>query len=168
MVLFLDVEERSIEDEKSFEEDSVEEEVDTEGDGHNTTTQTKLGLDIIMIGARKENLGKSSSQTKEMSSPMNESMERADLTMEDWIQETCLISALTSGSTEPKTFQEAWHTQLKMREIIGELLLGRKSGVLLKEGFGEKQIERGYPATEDLLEIIGYSRSKEMALTGRD
>ena len=36
-------------------------------------------------------------------------MERADLTMEDWIQETCLISAVTSGPTEPKTFQEAWH-----------------------------------------------------------
>ena len=34
-------------------------------------------------------------------------MERADLTMEDWIQETCLISAVTSGPTEPKIFQEA-------------------------------------------------------------
>ena len=44
-----------------------------------------------------------------MSSPRNESMERADLTMEDLIQETCLISAVTSGPTEPKTFQEAWH-----------------------------------------------------------
>ena len=31
--------------------------------------------------------------------------------MEDWIQETCLISAVTSGPTEPKTFQEAWHCQ---------------------------------------------------------
>ena len=36
-------------------------------------------------------------------------MERADLTMEDWIQETCLISAVTSGPTQPKTLQEAWH-----------------------------------------------------------
>ena len=44
-----------------------------------------------------------------MLSPRNESMERADLTMEDWIQETFLISAVTSGPTEPKTFQEAWH-----------------------------------------------------------
>ena len=49
--------------------------------------------------------------------------------MEDWIQETCLISAVIS---EPKTFQEAWH----------------------------------YPV--DLLEISGYSRSKEMALTEQD
>ena len=28
--------------------------------------------------------------------------------MEDFIQETCLISAVTSGPTEPKIFQEAW------------------------------------------------------------
>ena len=101
--LFLDEEERSIEDEKSFEEDSKEEE-EAEGDGHNTPTQRKLGLDISMTGARKETRGKTRSQTKEMSSPRNESMERADLTMEDWIQETCLISAVTSGPTEPKTF----------------------------------------------------------------
>ena len=71
--LFLDEEERSIEDEKSYEEDSVEEEAETEGDGHNTPVQTKLGLDINMIGARKETLGKTRSQTKEVSSPRNES-----------------------------------------------------------------------------------------------
>ena len=62
-----------------------------------------------MIGAREETLGKIRSETKEMSSLRNESMERADLTMEDWIQETCLISAVTSGPTERKTYQEAWH-----------------------------------------------------------
>ena len=54
-----------------------------------------------MIGARKETLGKTRSQTKEISSPRKESMERADLTMEDWIQATCLLSAVTSGPTEP-------------------------------------------------------------------
>ena len=109
--LFLDEEERSIEDERSFGESSIEEEEKEEpkSDGNNTTTQKKLGLDINMIGAREETLGKTRSQTKEMSSPRCESMERADLTMEDWIQETYLISAVTSGPTEPKTFQEAWH-----------------------------------------------------------
>ena len=66
-----------------------------------------------MIGAREETLGRTRSQTQEMSSPRNESMERADLTMEDWIQETCLISVVTSGPTEPKTYQEAWHCQNK-------------------------------------------------------
>ena len=34
-------------------------------------------------------------------------MERAEVTMEEWIQETCLILAVTSGPTGPKTFQEA-------------------------------------------------------------
>ena len=108
MELLLDEEERSIEDERSFGEISVEEE-EPKSDGNNTTTQKKLGLDINMIEAREETLGKTRSETKEMSSPRIESMKRADLTMEDWIQETCLISAVTSGSTEPKTFQEAWH-----------------------------------------------------------
>ena len=98
------------EEERSFEEDSEQEqEEETEGDGHNTPTQRKLGLDISMIGARKETLGKTRSKTQEMSSPKAQSMERADLTMEDYIQETCLISAVTTGPTEPRTFQEAWH-----------------------------------------------------------
>ena len=97
-----------------------------EGDGNNTPTQRRLGLDIGIIGAREEALGSTRSQTQEMSSPRNESMERADLTMEDWIQENCLIFAVTSGPIEPKTFQEAWHYQLKKKEIIGELPSGRK------------------------------------------
>ena len=108
--LFLDEEEKSIEDERSFGENSTEEiEEKSKSDGNNTETQKKLGLDINMIGAREETLGKTRSETKEMSSPRNESMDRADLKVEDWIQETCLISAVTSGPTEPKTFQEAWH-----------------------------------------------------------
>ena len=61
-----------------------------------------------------------------MLSHINESMERADLTMEDWIQVTCLISAVTSGPTDPKTFQEAWHISIEKKEIIGELPSGSK------------------------------------------
>ena len=52
-----------------------------------------------MIGAKEETLGRTRSQTQEMFSPRNESMERAAVTMEYWIQETCLISAVTSGPT---------------------------------------------------------------------
>ena len=83
--LFLDEEERSIEEESEQEEDKIE------GDGNNTPTRRRLGLDIGMIGAREETLGRTRSQTQKMSSPKNESMERADLTMEGWIQETFLI-----------------------------------------------------------------------------
>ena len=108
--LFLDEEEKSLEDERSFGESSIEEEKEEpKSDGNNNETEKKFGIDINNIGAREETLGKARSETNEMSSPTNESMERADLTMEDWIQETCLISAVKSGPTESKTFQEAWH-----------------------------------------------------------
>ena len=66
--LFLNEEERSIE------EHSEQQQEEIEGDGHNTPIQRKLGLDISMIGAREETLGRTRSQTQEMSSPRNESM----------------------------------------------------------------------------------------------
>ena len=93
---------------------------------NNTVEQKKLGIDIEMIGARKEELGRTRNQTKEMMSPKNESMERAELTMEDWIQETCLISAVTSGPTEPKHFKRHGIVQLKKKKKIGKLQSGRK------------------------------------------
>ena len=82
-----------------------ESEIETKdsGDGNNTEEQKKLGIDIQMIRAKEVELGRTRSQTQEMKSPRNESMERAELTMEDWIHETCLISVVTSGPTEPKT-----------------------------------------------------------------
>ena len=115
----------------SNEDDQTQEESETEeikisGDGNNTEEQKKLGIDIEMIGARKEELGRTRSQTKEMMSRKNESMERAELTMEDWIQETCLISAVTSGPTEPKHFKKRGIVQLKKKNIIGKLQSGRK------------------------------------------
>ena len=99
--LFLDEEERSIQEGYEPVENKIE------GDGNNTPTQSKLGLDIGKLGAREEILGRTRSQTQAMSSPRYESMERADLTMEDWIQETCLISVVTSGPTEPKTLDRS-------------------------------------------------------------
>ena len=84
-----------------------------DGNGNNTIEQRRLGLDIDMIGAREEKLGRTRSQTQEMFSPRNESMERAELTMEKWIQETCLIPAVTSGPAEPKTFKEAWYSPIE-------------------------------------------------------
>ena len=68
------------------EDDQTQEESETEetknsGDGNNTEEQKKLGIDIEMIGARKEELERTRSQKKEMMSPKNESMERAELTI---------------------------------------------------------------------------------------
>ena len=79
-----------------------------------------------MIGARAEEIGRTRSQAQEMKSPRNESMERAELTMEDWIHETCLISAVTSGLTEPKTFQEAWHSPVEEERINWQSAIRRK------------------------------------------
>ena len=95
-------------------------------DENNTTEQRRLGLDIDIIGGREEELGRTRSETREMFSPRNESMERADLTMEDWVQETCLISGGTSGPTEPKTYQEAWHSPVENEGKTGKLQSGRK------------------------------------------
>ena len=73
--------------------DSEDNRVD--GDGNNTSEQRRLGLDIDMIGAREEELGRTRRQTQGMFSPRNESMERSELTMEEWVQATCLVSAVT-------------------------------------------------------------------------
>ena len=61
--LFLDEEERSNEDERSFGGSSIEEE-EPKSDANNTPTQKKLGLDINMIGARKETLGEKESDQR--------------------------------------------------------------------------------------------------------
>ena len=78
------------EDDQTQEESKVDEpnenkveKTNDSGDGNNTEEQKRLGIDIQMIGAREEELGRTRSQTKEMMSPRNESMERAELTMED-------------------------------------------------------------------------------------
>ena len=55
--------------------ESETEETKNSGDGNNTEEQKKLGKDIQMIRARKEELGRTKSQKNEMMSPRNESME---------------------------------------------------------------------------------------------
>ena len=73
-----------------------------------------------------------------MSSPRNESMERADLTMEDWIQETCLISAVTSGPTEPKTFQDAWHYPVESERDNWRVAIRKEIRSMIERGVWSK------------------------------
>ena len=144
--LFLYEEERSLGDETSFGESSIEViEEESESDGNNTETQKKLGIDINMIGARKETLGKTRSETKALSSPTNESMERADLTMEDWIQETCLISAVTSGPTKPKTFQEAWHYPIENERERWRIAFRTETRSMIERGVWRKTDRKKIP-----------------------
>ena len=104
-----------------------------------------------MIGARKETLGKSRSETKALSSPTNESMERADLTMEDWIQETCLISAATSGPTEPKTFQEAWHYPIENERNSWRAAIRKEIKSMIDRGVWRKTDRKKIPNNRRLI-----------------
>ena len=150
--LFLDEEESSLEDDKSFGEISIKEIVEgSEDDGNNTETQRKLGIDINMIGAREETLGRTRSETKEISSPTNESMERADLTLEDWIQETCLISAVTSGPTEPKTFQEAWHSPVEEERNNWQMAIRKEIKSMIDRGVWRKVDRKNIPNNRRLI-----------------
>ena len=118
--------------------ESVKEETINSGDDNNTEEQKKLGIVIQMIGARKEELGRTRSQTKEMISPRNKSMERAELTMEDWIHENCLISAVTSGPTEPKTFQEAWHSPVEEERQNCQIAIRKEIKSMINRGVWRK------------------------------
>ena len=91
-----------------------------------------------MIGARKGELGRNRSQTQEMMPPRNESMERAELTMEDWIHETCLISAVTSGQTEPKTFQEAGHSPVEEERNNWQIAIRKEIKSMTNRGVWRK------------------------------
>ena len=145
--VFLDEEESPIEGELYFEDLKDK----SNKDGNNTDIQKKLGIDINMIGAREETLGKTRSETKELSSPTNESMERADLTMEDWIQETCFISAVTSGPSEPKTFQEAWHSPVKEERENWQKAIRKEIRSMINRGVWRKVDKKNIPSNRRLI-----------------
>ena len=65
-------------------------------------------------------------------------MERADLTMEDWIQETYLISVVMSGPTEPKTFQEAWHYPLEKEKDKWRAAIRKEIRNMIERGVWKK------------------------------
>ena len=121
-----------------------------------------------MIGARKEELGRTRSQTKEMMSPRNESMERAELTMEDWIHETCLISAVTSGPTEPKTFQEAWHSPVESERRNWQTAIRKEIKSMINRGVWRKIGKVMMPENRRLIGNKWYLKSREMEHTGQD
>ena len=95
-------------DEEEIRKNWVYQQPEDEEENQPLDQQRRLGLDIDMIGAREENLGSTRSQTLEMRSPSNQAMEKANINMDNWIQETCYISAVSSGPDEPSNFNEAW------------------------------------------------------------
>ena len=139
----------------------------SEGDGKNTETQKRLGIDINMIGARGETLGRTRSETKELSSPTNEFMARADLTLEDWIQETCLISAVTSGPTEPKTFQEAWHSPVEVERNNWQMAIRKEIKSVIDRGVWRKIDRKNIPNNRRLIGNMWVFKIKEIVPTGQ-
>ena len=55
-----------------------------------------------------------------MRSQSDQAMERANINMDNWIQETCYMSAVTSGPDEPNNFNEAWNHQSLNEKENGE------------------------------------------------
>ena len=86
-----------------------------------------------------------------MSSPRNESMERADLTMEDRIQETCLISAVASGPTEPKTFQETWHYPVESEKGNWRAAIRKEIRSMINRGVWSKTDRAKIPKNRRLI-----------------
>ena len=145
MELFLD-EEENLSLEGSDPEDNR-----IDGHGNNTIEQRKLGLDTEMIGAREDEMGRTRSQTQEMFSPRNESMERAELTMEDWIQETCLISAVTSGPTEPTAFREAWYSPVEIERDNWRAAIRKEIRCMIDRGVWRKTDRKRIPNDRSLI-----------------
>ena len=122
-----------------------------------------------MIGARQEILGKTRSGTKESSSPKNESMERADLTMEYWIQETCLISAVTSGPTEPKTFQEAWHYPVETERNSWRAAIRKEIRSMIERGVWRKTDRKKIPNNRRIIgSKCAFKIKRDGVLTEQD
>ena len=149
----MDEDDQTQEESEAYEpNEREEEETNNSEDGNNTEEQKRLGIDIQMIGARKEELGRTTSQTKQMMSPRNESMERAQLTMEDWIHETCLKSALTSGPTAPKTFKEAWHSPVEVERHNWQVAIRKEIRGIINRGVWRKIDKIKIPENRRLIE----------------
>ena len=78
-------------------------------------------------------------------------MERADLTMEDWIQETCLISAVTSGPTEHKTFPEAWHYPIENEREKWRIAIRKEIRSMIERGVWRKTDRKKRPNNRRLI-----------------
>ena len=85
-------------------------------------------------------------------------MDRADISLEDWVQETCYFSAVTSDPGEPITFKEAWdHPIQEEREQWWQAIRSELQSMAQKR-FGPQYPDIKYPITEDSLETSGFSK----------
>ena len=71
--------------------------------------------------------------------------------MEDWIVETSLISAVTSGPTEPKTFQEAWHYPIEKERVNWRTAIREESRSMIERGVWRKTYRKKIPNNKRLI-----------------
>ena len=106
------------------------------------------------------NIGKDKDSTQEMSSPKNESMERSELTMEDWIQEIYLISAVPSGPTVPKKFQEAWCCPTGKERNSWRTAIRKETKCMIERGVWRKTERKKIPNNRRLIGNKGVFKIK--------
>ena len=70
--------------------------------------------------------------------------------MEDWIQETCLISAVTSGPTEPKTFLEVWHYPIQKKRDNWRAAIRKEIKSMIERGVWRKTDRKKIPSISRL------------------
>ena len=87
-------------------------------------------------------------------------MERAELTMEDWIHETWLISAVTSGPTEPKTFKEAWNSPVEEERNNWQAAIKREIKSMINRGVWRKIDKVKIPENRRLIRNIWVFKIK--------
>ena len=78
-------------------------------------------------------------------------MERVELTMEDWVQETCLVSAVTSGPTEPETFQEACHSPVEEEKQNWQIAIRKEIRSMINRGVWRKIVRAKIPENRRLI-----------------
>ena len=83
-----------------------------------------------------------------MRSPSNQAMERANINMDNWIQETCYISVVTSGPDEPNIFMKHGIINVQMKEENGEKQLQKKYIVWKTKKSGKSYIKQMCLKTE--------------------
>ena len=66
--------------------------------------------------------------------------QHAGLNLDNWVQESCCMSALTSDAEEPKTFSEAWnHQEPIIRNLWREAIKKELYNMEYKKVWTEKQ-----------------------------
>jgi hypothetical protein len=124
-------------DDHQEEKEVQEESVDSEEETTEIAPREVQNLQHIeMSGFETENLGRTRSETRELMSPRQEAMERAECTLQQFIEETCYVSSMISNpeAKVPINFQEAWdHPDTTEKKLWREAIKGEFKHMIEKK-----------------------------------